>query len=156
LLLSGFVGRPAVRKMILEEEQAMQPLLALLIVMEAIGNILLPPCPSSPNCVSSQATDRHFIEALSFTGEAKAAFEGLKTILARRPDTTIVAASAQEIRVEFKTALGFVDDGLLVLDPGNRVIQIRSAARTGYWDFGKNRRRLEEIRQQFSAGPGPR
>jgi len=48
--------------------------------------------------------------------------------------------------VEFRTTLGFVDDGLFVLDVANRVIHVRSAARLGYWDMGKNRRRMEEIR----------
>jgi len=29
-------------------------------------------------------------------------------------------------------------------------IQIRSAARMGYWDMGKNRRRFKEIRSEYS------
>jgi uncharacterized protein (DUF1499 family) len=28
-------------------------------------------------------------------------------------------------------------------------LQIRSAARSGSWDLGKNRRRIEEIRKEF-------
>jgi uncharacterized protein (DUF1499 family) len=129
----------------------MQTFLALVIVMVSATHISIEPCPSSPNCVSSQATDNHFIEPLAISGEAKAAFERLKAILEQRRDTTIVTADDKEIRVEFKTTLGFVDDGLFVLDAENRVIQIRSASRAGYWDFGKNRRRLEKIRKEFLA-----
>jgi len=108
-----------------------------------------PPCPSSPNCVSSLATDNHFIEPLRFSGEPAAAFARLRDILGRRSDTRIVAADGAKLQVEFRTFLGFVDDGLFVLDIPNSVIQLRSAARTGYWDLGKNRRRMEEIRLLF-------
>ncbi len=110
----------------------------------------LPPCPASPNCVSSLAADSHFIAPLAFTGPPEAAIARLKEILGRRADTTIIAADSATIRVEFRTFLGFVDDGLFVLDAPNNQIHWRSAARTGYWDLGKNRRRLEEIRQQFT------
>ncbi|WP_041970193.1 DUF1499 domain-containing protein [Geobacter sp. OR-1] len=110
----------------------------------------LPPCLSSPNCVSSQAKDSHFIAPLAFTGQPEAAIARLKDILGQRADATIIAADSATIRVEFRTFLGFVDDGLFVLDGPNSLIHWRSAARTGYWDLGKNRRRLEEIRQQFA------
>ena len=114
---------------------------------------LLPPCPSSPNCVSSLATGSHRIEPLTFRGDAGASLDRLKGILAARKDTAIIAADASHLRVEFRTMLGFVDDGLFVLDLPNGLIQIRSAARTGYWDLGKNRRRLEEIRRAYNRLP---
>ena len=125
----------------------------LVILMTSIVNAapepLLPPCPSSPNCVSSLATDDHFIEPLRFSGDAVAALARLQEILGRRDDTRITASDEGRVQVEFRTLLGFVDDGLFVLDPGKGVIQVRSAARVGYWDLGKNRRRLEEIRKEF-------
>jgi uncharacterized protein (DUF1499 family) len=51
--------------------------------------------------------------------------------------------------VEFRTFLGFVDDGIFLMDKQQALIHIRSAARCGYWDLGKNRSRLEEIRKEF-------
>jgi uncharacterized protein (DUF1499 family) len=114
---------------------------------------LLPACPSSPNCVSSLAPDGHFIEPLRFTGDGAAALARLREILAKRADTRIVAAGDGRLQTEFRTFLGFVDDGLFVLDARNGVIQVRSAARVGYWDLGKNRRRMEEIRREL-AGEG--
>lgn len=115
---------------------------------------LLPLCPTSPNCVSSLAADRHFIPPLAFTGPPETAVARLKDIVAKRDDATIIAADSTTIRVEFRTILGFIDDGLFVLDGSNSLIQWRSAARSGYWDLGKNRRRLEEIRQRFEQAPG--
>ena len=120
----------------------------------AASDFNLPACPSSPNCVSSQLEGNHFIEPFSTTGDAKAAFDRLSEILERRKDAAIVSADDRAIRVEFKTTLGFVDDGLFVLDEKNKVILIRSASRVGYWDLGKNRRRIEEIRQEYKNSRG--
>jgi uncharacterized protein (DUF1499 family) len=109
----------------------------------------LPACPSSPNCVSSQAAGNRFIEPFSVSWDTKAAFDKLREILARRKDATMVNADDKAIRVEFTTTVGFVDDGLFVLDGEKKVIHVRSASRLGYWDFSKNRRRLETIRQEY-------
>lgn len=111
---------------------------------------LLPPCLSPPNCVSSLETDSHRIEPLPVGQDAAATFARLKSLLASRKDTTILSADDARIRVEFRTMLGFVDDALFVLDIPNSLIQMRSAARMGYWDLGKNRRRLEEIRDAMA------
>jgi uncharacterized protein (DUF1499 family) len=48
----------------------------------------------------------------------------------------------------------FVDDVEFLIDAPNGVIQVRSASRKGYSDMGVNRRRVEEIRKQFSAEDG--
>jgi uncharacterized protein (DUF1499 family) len=124
-------------------------LTAMVSAVSAVSQPLLPSCPSSPNCVSSLAADSHFIESLRITGDAASAFDRLRIILANRSDTLIVAATGSTIQVEFRTFLGFVDDGLLVLDATAGLIHIRSAARVGYWDMGKNRSRMEEIRLRF-------
>lgn len=118
-------------------------------IVTAASQPLLPSCPSSPNCVSSLATDSHFIEPLRFTGDGASAFDRLRTVLSKRSDTKVIAASDSTLQVEFRTLLGFVDDGLFVLDAQAGVINLRSAARVGYWDMGKNRSRMEEIRRQF-------
>ena len=111
----------------------------------------LPTCPAKPNCVSSQAADSHRIEPFKVSGDAGSAFEKLRNLLAGRSDTKLIAADDATIRVEFRTMLGFVDDGLFILDPANSLIHVRSAARLGYWDLGKNRRRMEEIRHTFET-----
>lgn len=106
-------------------------------------------CPSSPNCVLSQADDeRHRIMPLAITGAPDAAFVCLKQLLARRKDTTVIEERPGYLRVELRTTF-FVDDGEFLLDREQRVIHVRSASRLGYFDLGKNRRRLEEIRREF-------
>jgi len=107
-------------------------------------------CPGSPNCVSSQAEDEaHRIAPLVFQDTPEMAFARLKQLLDGRRDTTIIEERPGYLRVEFHTLL-FVDDGEFWLDVERRLIQVRSASRLGYSDLGKNRRRLEEIRQSFT------
>ena len=114
----------------------------------------LAPCPSSPNCVSSQAVDeRHRIAPLTFSGEPQTAFERLKLVIAQRNDATVIEEKSDYLRLELRTTL-FVDDSEFFLDPVNRVIHVRSASRLGYSDLGKNRSRIEEIRSQFLALEG--
>jgi uncharacterized protein (DUF1499 family) len=112
-------------------------------------------CPKSPNCVSSQAVDEgHRIAPLGFSDDPAPAFARLKQVLVHRGETTIIEERLGYLRVEFRTIL-FVDDGEFLLDGQQRLIQVRSASRLGYSDLGKNRSRLEEIRQQFNSLPKP-
>jgi uncharacterized protein (DUF1499 family) len=111
---------------------------------------VLAACPSSPNCISSQAVDDgHRIAPLSFRGDADGAFDRLKSVLGKRADTTIIAELPGYLRVELRTLL-FVDDGEFLLDRSHAAIQVRSASRLGYSDLGKNRSRMEEIRNELS------
>ena len=106
----------------------------------------LAPCPSSPNCVSSQAADEgHRIAPLSFSDAPETAMTRLTGILKSRPDVTIIEATDHYLRVELRTTF-FVDDAEFLLDRERHVFQIRSASRLGYSDFGKNRQRIGEIR----------
>jgi len=116
---------------------------------------VLAPCPSSPNCVSSFASEeRHRIAPLAFTGDAVTAFLRLKEVLGRRSDAAVIEEREGYLRVELRTRL-FVDDAEFLLDGARRAIQVRSASRLGYSDLGKNRRRMEEIRAQFDEAGRP-
>ena len=111
-------------------------------------------CPASPNCVSSQAVDeRHRIAPLAFSGDPDAAFARLKQVLIRRKDSTVIEEQTGYLRVELRTTF-FVDDSEFLLDRERQVIQVRSASRLGYSDLGKNRSRMEEIREQFAQAVG--
>lgn len=107
----------------------------------------LAPCPSSPNCVSSQAEDPgHRVDPLPFEGEATAALQRVRVVLEGWPRTTIVESSAGYIRAECRTRLmRYIDDLELLVDEANRVIHVRSASRVGHSDFGANRRRVEAL-----------
>jgi uncharacterized protein (DUF1499 family) len=117
------------------------------------GEARLKPCPASPNCVSSQSTDRkHRVEPLAFEGDPADALARLKTLVQSMERTRIVDETSTYLHVECRSALvGFVDDVEFSIDVQDKVIHLRSASRTGYWDMGVNRRRIEAIRAQWSG-----
>jgi len=108
-------------------------------------------CPSSPNCVSSQATDEgHFIAPFKITGNVEEAWAALKTALLGQSRTVITNETGDTVHAEATSLVfRFVDDIDAILDAGARLIHIRSASRTGYGDFGVNRKRVETLRLQL-------
>lgn len=111
----------------------------------------LPPCPSSPNCVSSQATEEgHFIAPFKTTVPVDEAWAALKTALLSQSRTVITGETGNTLHAEATSLVfRFVDDIDAILDANAKVIHIRSASRVGYGDFGVNRRRVESLRAQL-------
>lgn len=114
----------------------------------------LPACPDRPNCVITQAEgavrDGQYIEPLPFTGEAGHAMRRLAVALAAQPGCTVVEKDGLTLRAECRSKLfGFIDDVVCTADPEASVVHLRSAARTGWWDFGVNRDRAEQLRRKF-------
>lgn len=111
-------------------------------------------CPDSPNCVCSTGQSAaHRIEPLAWKGDPQAGLERLVQILRQFPNAKCESIQDQRyLHVEFTSALfRFVDDVEFLADPDAGVIHVRSASRAGRSDLGVNRRRVEEIRRQFTA-----
>ncbi|QZZ20945.1 DUF1499 domain-containing protein [Leptothermofonsia sichuanensis E412] len=113
----------------------------------------LAPCPSTPNCVSSQAVDAtHVIAPLRYNGSSEAAFNQLRSVIRSLPAAQVITESDRYLYAEFTSALmGFVDDVEFFLDEDANVIQVRSASRLGESDLGVNRQRIEAIRATLKA-----
>lgn len=114
-------------------------------------NDRLSPCPESPNCVSSLSQDKsHYVAPLTYKATLEEAREKLVSVIHSMKRTEIVTAEMNYIHATFKSALfGFVDDVEFSFDDQRKVIDVRSASRTGYSDLGVNRKRVEEIRRRF-------
>jgi uncharacterized protein (DUF1499 family) len=115
----------------------------------------LTPCPSKPNCVSSQAADKeHYIPPISFTGTPQDAHDKLLQIVNALEQTKVTVVQENYIRVEFTSKIfKFVDDVEFYFPPTNTeqiIINVRSASRIGYSDLGANQKRIEQIRIQFN------
>ena len=108
----------------------------------------LPPCPSSPNCVSTQAQDEgHAIAPISYRKPRAEAKEALKEVIRSLPRMQLV--EEDEIYLHYEATsllLRFVDDVEFLLDDQAKIIHFRSASRTGYGDLGVNRKRMEQVR----------
>jgi uncharacterized protein (DUF1499 family) len=111
----------------------------------------LSPCPDSPNCVSSQSTDSaRFTEPLRYTGNLADARQRLIALLENSKRARLIRVEANYIHAEFRSLIfKFVDDVEFYFSSEDRVIHVRSASRTGYYDFGVNRKRVERLRATF-------
>ncbi len=109
------------------------------------------PCPDTPNCVCSQSSDKkHFTEPLRYAcplEEARAALVGALGTVDR---TRIVVSQSNYIHAEcMSRVFRFVDDVEFLFDDNLKTVHCRSASRSGYYDLGVNRKRMERIRKAF-------
>ncbi len=113
----------------------------------------LSPCPSSPNCVSTQATDEsHAIASFLYKKSRAEAKEALKAVVANLPRAALIEEDESYLRYEFTSLLlRFVDDVEFLFDETTKTVHFRSASRTGYSDFGVNRKRMEQVRTLVSG-----
>lgn len=115
-------------------------------------DLRLPPCPQSPNCVSSQtwnASQR--VAPIPYEGTAEAALDRFTELIEADPRARVVERQRIHLRAEYASRLfGFVDDLELIVDEENRVVHVRSASRRGWHDLGVNRRRVERLSEAFA------
>ena len=109
----------------------------------------LKPCPSSPNCVSTDAVDpAKKMAPLPYRVDRATSRNLIVSIVRGMPRTTIVTRADHYLHVEFRSRLfGFVDDVEFLFDDAASVVRFRSASRTGYSDMGFNRKRMTAIRR---------
>ena len=121
-----------------------------------IENGQLKECPTTPNCVNSQAKDKkHFIEPILITGPPLEAKKHILNILKELKRSKIKVVDNNYIRVEFTSLVfRFVDDVEFYFPDTKskkRIIHVRSASRIGHSDLGVNRKRIEQIRSKFKT-----
>ena len=109
-------------------------------------------CSSAPHCVSSQADkgSSHYIAPLTYSGSPEHARTILMQVLRGSDNATVVNADARFVHATFHSGLlHFVDDVTLLIHPQANIIDVKSSARLGFYDFGVNRRRVEDLRNRF-------
>lgn len=111
----------------------------------------LAPCPDKPNCVSSLAPDDdHRVAPFAVSG-AKG-WAAVRTAVAAMPRTTIVDERGGYLHAECRSRIfRFVDDLELRQSPSGDRVDVRSASRVGYGDWGVNRARVESLRDALIA-----
>lgn len=122
-------------------------LLGWVLMDEGRAQTRIGDCPSSPNCVSSRASDAsHRIAPFRFRGSAAEVRDALTAVL-EAEGMRVVQREQDYLRAEaVSRVFRFVDDVEFEILPEEGSIQFRSASRVGYWDFGVNRRRIERVR----------
>jgi uncharacterized protein (DUF1499 family) len=92
----------------------------------------------------------NYVEPLKYNDTPEEAREKLISVIHSMKRAEIVTAEMKYIHATFTSALfRFVDDVEFSFDDQQKVIDVKSASRTGYSDLGVNRKRVEEIRRRF-------
>ena len=113
----------------------------------------LPPCPSSPNCVSTESSDpAKQMAPLPYRVDRLTSRQMILSIVGTMPRASIVSEADHYLHAEFRSRLfGFVDDVEFLFDDDAAVIHFRSASRTGHSDMGVNRQRMTAIGEAYRA-----
>ncbi len=94
----------------------------------------LNPCPDKPNCVST-------------LDDTKAILVGL---LESIPGCEVVVAKEGYVKAVFTSRIfRFKDDVEFLFDDREKILNFKSSSRIGYYDFGVNRNRMENITKQL-------
>lgn len=111
----------------------------------------LPPCPSSPNCVSTEASEpAQQMAPLPYRVDRRTSRQIILSIVQAMPRASVVNETDHYLHVAFRSRLfGFVDDVEFLFDDEAAVIHFRSASRTGYSDMGVNRKRMSAIGEAY-------
>lgn len=93
----------------------------------------------------------NYVAPLGGIQDFAAAFEVLDGVLSRLPQTEVVSVSSSYLHALARSPKGYIDDVEFLAAPAEKLIHMRSAARSGVFDFGVNRRRIRRIRRRFRA-----
>lgn len=132
---------------------ALSTLPALAYAEKGLINGKLNACPDKPNCISTESSD---LAPISFgTHNPDQAWVILQTCIVEQGGK-IEKISENYLWASFQSPVfKFTDDVEARLDRDNQLIQLRSASRTGYYDFNANRKRLNRLIKLFNIKLNP-
>lgn len=110
------------------------------------------PCPSSPNCVSTQAPQedkKHYIKAITYVKNRTEVQLQLEQYLLSIGMSIVTNRLGYIHAEDTSDVVGYIDDVEFYLPETENIIHIRSASRVGYSDKGVNRDRVEKIRMNL-------
>lgn len=118
-------------------------LLACATVHPVPEGAVLAPCPSSPNCVSTQAPRDdavHYVAPVPFSGS----LDEVAVVVRDELGCDLLHSGPDYLHGSCTTRSGLFTDDLHVLLSDGR-LHVRSASRLGYGDLGVNRRRVGRL-----------
>ncbi|REG82982.1 DUF1499 domain-containing protein [Marinomonas pollencensis] len=111
------------------------------------------PCPTTPNCVSSQADKadaEHYIAPLIYRGSRKDTQLDIESYFLDQGNAKIVNSQLGYVHIEVASAwFGYIDDVEFYLPEADSVVHVRSASRVGYSDLDVNRQRIEKLKDHL-------
>ncbi|WP_146449638.1 DUF1499 domain-containing protein [Vibrio kanaloae] len=107
------------------------------------------PCGDKPNCVSTQDDrEQHALAAFELSDSAN--LDAIEQVALTLPGSKTANRTENYLRIECTSRImRFVDDLELRVTGG--MLIVRSESRTGYSDFGVNRKRAEQLRTSLKS-----
>ncbi|MFW2382383.1 MAG: DUF1499 domain-containing protein [Acidimicrobiales bacterium] len=113
----------------------------------------LEPCPSSPNCISTQADPadtRHYMAPIELSSPPDDVLDVVQAVLEETSGAEVAHRTADHIDAVFTTRIfRFKDDVSFTVEGGK--LHFRSASRLGHSDLGANRKRMTALLPQIEA-----
>ncbi|MFT7405994.1 DUF1499 domain-containing protein [Zhongshania sp.] len=108
-------------------------------------------CSFAPHCVSSTESDpKKYIAPIEVNTAQE--WQRLQALVLAMPRTKIAVREVNYLHAVTSTdIMGYKDDVELLYTPAKNAVDIRSSSRVGYYDFGINRARLEQLRSQLNG-----
>ncbi|GAL10618.1 hypothetical protein JCM19233_1595 [Vibrio astriarenae] len=115
--------------------------------VEQMSDRTASPCGDKPNCVSTiDNREKHSIAP--YTLKADTTIDDIESIALTLAGAKAAEKEGNYLRIECTSKImRFVDDLELKIEGNNLVV--RSESRTGYSDFGVNRKRADELRSKL-------
>jgi len=104
-------------------------------------------CTLASNCANSLGTGS--LLPLRYTGTPAQAMTMLQATLKTFPEATVVRSEDLALEVIFTTPVGFRDQVDFRIDAQTQRIEFRSRSLFGFFDWGKNRSRMQEFAARF-------
>jgi len=119
-----------------------------LCMQASANNNELKPCPNTPNCVSSAVDSNNFVEPFKLQYAGSFEVEKLVNAIEQLDERIIISRQGNNVHAEISSRFfGFIDDLDLIVNEEEKLIHVRSASRSGYYDFGVNRKRVDNLRE---------
>ncbi|MCT4782929.1 MULTISPECIES: DUF1499 domain-containing protein [Exiguobacterium] len=111
----------------------------------------LKPIKGTPNAVSTQTSNEALkMQPLPYGRDRAETIEAIKMVMGQLPRTELIDETEEALHYVVATKLmKFKDDVEFLFDDETRQIEFRSAARVGQYDFGVNRRRMEDVSERY-------
>ena len=110
-------------------------------------------CALPSNCVSSRGGGG--LAPLRYSGTPAQGMALLQAALKGFPEATVVRSEPLVLELIFTTPAGFRDQVDFQLDPQGQRIDFRSRSLFGWFDWGKNRARMQAVQARFEQQARP-
>ncbi|GAB4228093.1 MAG: DUF1499 domain-containing protein [Chlamydiales bacterium] len=112
----------------------------------------LQPCQSAiKNCASTLGKDKEdLLTPLPIYKDTQTSLEILSSIIESLPRARIIKKDLNYIHAEIRSKVfRFTDDLEVYVNEKRGTIDLKSASRIGYYDFGVNKHRIKHVRKAF-------